>query len=556
VFSGALTAQQLIAFGALALLLTLLPGPDTALVIRAALLSGRRGAIKAAAGLWSLSALFGLAVLAFCTHFRERRREKLGQFSIRLLARIHAIFGMFWFSIAGVMVERLLLSPRAINWRTALQRLSRVVALSLALGVALTSASAATPSTVAPTLTAKIPLPSDLDDISQIISSGNSWAVVGNVEKNPIATSPLFPNEASKGESDGYVAMLDPALHLIWSHRFGTAHDDVATAIARDSAGVIWSVGVTTNQVAPSPSATPSVTIAPSPTPTVNPDGVLSVTPPISQSVADQLLISSWNSQGDLLSQNLHSVIDGVAINPSALVASKIGVYVVGTALEPQAGTSRGFYLLIRKDGSLGPVHWVGSKAVVLRAATLLSNGSLVVAGSIAEALKGKPAIGLTDALIEVVNPTSGVVVRTQRSGNKSALRSWESVNVDRLGNLSATGLSRIGKKSEVIFTSFVASLAVRFSLQLAAPLGTQVAIPAPTGSFAALALASLRRGRSGIETYLAPMSTNGRLIAPTYLVGKTSAGLVAAASGKGYVLASSDASGLTLSWFAPRSGK
>jgi hypothetical protein len=186
----------------------------------------------------------------------------------------------------------------------------------------------------------------------------------------------------------------------------------------------------------------------------------------------------------------------------------------------------------------------------------VLSNGSLVVAGSIAEALKGKPAIGLADAYLSVVNPTSGAVLRTQRSGTKSARRSWESINVDRLGNLSATGLSRIGKKSEAVFTSFLASLAVRFSLRQASPLGTQVAAAAPVGSFAALAVASLRPGRSGIETYLAPISANGRLLAPTYLVGKTSAGLVAAASGKGYLLASSDVSGLTLAWFAPRSGK
>jgi hypothetical protein len=443
-------------------------------------------------------------------------------------------------------------------------RVIKVVAIALALGL-VTSAAAATPSSVAPSLTAKIPVPSDRDDISQIISAGDSWIVVGNVEKNAIAASPLFPTEVGKGESDGYIALLDPKLRLVWSHRFGTSHDDVATAVARDGSGVIWSVGVTTKEVQATSSPTPSATAAPStppvvagatPIPTVNPDGVVAVSAPSASPVADQLLISAWSSNGDLLSQRLQSVKDGAAINPSALVPSKTGVYVVGTALEPQTGTSRGFYVLVKKDGSLGSVHWVGAKAVALRAATVLSNGSLVVAGSIAEALKGKPAIGLADAYLSVVNPTSGAVLRTQRSGTKSARRSWESINVDRLGNLSATGLSRIGKKSEAVFTSFLASLAVRFSLRQASPLGTQVAAAAPVGSFAALAVASLRPGRSGIETYLAPISANGRLLAPTYLVGKTSAGLVAAASGKGYLLASSDVSGLTLAWFAPRSGK
>jgi hypothetical protein len=440
----------------------------------------------------------------------------------------------------------------------------------LAIGLSLTSASAATPANIAPTLTLKVSLPSDLDDITQVISSGSSWLVVGNVDANTIATSPLFPNEVSKGESDGYVALLDPTLHLVWSHRFGTSHDDVATAIARDSAGVIWSAGVTTKETVSTPSASPTpspsatATMAPSPpptlapanpTPTLNPDGVLPVTTPSATPVADQLLISSWDNSGNLLNQSLHSIADGVAINPSALVPSKIGVYVIGTALDPQTGNSRGFYVLVAKDGSVGPVRWVGLTAVVLRSGTLLTNGFLVLAGSIAEALKGKPAIGSTDAFIEIVNPVSGAVVRTQRSGNKSVLRSWESINADRFGNLNAVGLSQIRKKSEVVITSFVPSLAVRFSVRLPNALGDQVSLAPPTGASAAFALASLRPGRS-FESYLVPISATGRIMTPAYLVGKTTGGLVTAATGKGYLLVSGDLGGLTLAWFATRSGK
>jgi threonine/homoserine/homoserine lactone efflux protein len=59
VFAGALTASQLFAFSALALLITLLPGPDTALVIRASLISGRLGAIKAAAGICTELLMWG-----------------------------------------------------------------------------------------------------------------------------------------------------------------------------------------------------------------------------------------------------------------------------------------------------------------------------------------------------------------------------------------------------------------------------------------------------------------------------------------------------------------
>jgi hypothetical protein len=442
--------------------------------------------------------------------------------------------------------------------------LGRVVSLTVVLGISLTSASAATPSTINPTVTVKIAQPSDLDDVSQIISSGSSWIAVGNVEQNTISSSPLFPNEASKGASDGYVAMLDSTLQLKWSHRFGTSHDDVATAVTRDGAGVIWAVAVTSKEVqllpTPAPSSTgtpPPPTLAPpSPTPTVNPDGVVAVTPPSAPAIADQLLISTWSNAGELLSQSLHSIVEGLAINPSRLVPTKSGVYVVGTTVDPQVGTSKGFYVLVAKDGSLGRVHWVGSNAVVLRGATLLSNGSLVVAGSVAEALRGKPAIGTTDAYVAVINPSTGVILRSQRSGSKSANSSWESVSADRAGNLAVTGLSQLGKRSDVVVASFSTSMKIKFSLRFRAPLGTQVVLPAPAGSFAAVALSSMRLGRKGSETYLAPIGANGRLIPPAYLVGKAKYGLVAAASGKGYLLASSDQGGLSLAWFAPRSRK
>lgn len=442
-------------------------------------------------------------------------------------------------------------------------RVVKIVAVALALSLGVVSATAATPASVGPTRIAKIPLPSDYDDVTQIIGSGTSWLVLGNMDKNTIASSTLFSSEVSKGGSDGYVAMLDSGLHLVWSHRFGTSQDDVATAITRDRDGVIWSVGVTTKEAQPSPSPTPTPTppSSPSPTPTpsvstANPDGVLPVTQPSAPRTADQLIISAWSSSGELLSQSIHAIADGVAINPSAVVGGKTGIYVVGTAINASTSISRGFFLLVAKDGSTGPIHWVGSKSVTLRSAALLSNGSLLLAGSIAEPLKGKPAIGFLDAFLAVVNPATGAVLRTQRSGDKSAVRSWESVSVDRLGNLMATGASQVGSKSQVVATSFGSTGTVKFSLRLAGPLGTQVALAAPGGASALIAVSAVRPGRKGSEAYLAPIGANGKLLSPTYLAGKAGAGLLAAAFGSGYLLAMNDAAGLTLAWFAPRSGK
>jgi threonine/homoserine/homoserine lactone efflux protein len=205
VFSGALTAQQFFAFSALALLITLLPGPDTALVIRAALVGGRRAAIRAAVGICTGLLVWGgltaAGLTAFLTRFPKAyhsiaflgglyllylgwqswrsTRVYEGQVAQKLggspymsglltnllnpkiaifylsvlphfappgpflfarsltLAMVHVIFGMFWFSIVGVMVERSLLSPRALRWRTALQRLTALLLVTLGLRILL-----------------------------------------------------------------------------------------------------------------------------------------------------------------------------------------------------------------------------------------------------------------------------------------------------------------------------------------------------------------------------------------------------------------------------------
>jgi hypothetical protein len=50
---------------------------------------------------------------------------------------IHAIFGMFWFTIVGVLVERSLLSARAINLRMALQRITALLLVTLGLKILL-----------------------------------------------------------------------------------------------------------------------------------------------------------------------------------------------------------------------------------------------------------------------------------------------------------------------------------------------------------------------------------------------------------------------------------
>lgn len=439
---------------------------------------------------------------------------------------------------------------RRIPW------LSTTLSLSSAIALFAGSAVAATPATIRPTITSAIPLPNSDDDIAQITSAGSSWVIIGNVEKQTIPASPLLPIEPSLGGSDGYLALLDSSLHLVWSHRFGTPNDDIATAVVRDSTGVIWGVGVTTKPAEPNPTATlaPSSPPISTPAPTVNPDGVLPVTAPAAPAIADQLLVSAWSSDGSLLHQYLQPVAVGVSLLPTSVLADKYGIYVVGTAVDANAATSRGFYLHVDRDGTFGSVRWLGSEDVKLSSAVLLSRGSLVVAGSIAENLKGRPAIGLADAYLAILNPATGAVLRTVRTGKKGATASWESVTADRAGNIFVVGSSQIGRKSEAVATAFNAAGGIRFSRTFASPLGSQLALAPPKGAFAAIALTN--SGKRGTESYLLPLSTGGVPLAPVRIAYRGGSGLLAGADGAGHLLATGTGTGVTLAWFSARVGK
>ncbi len=201
--AGTLTLGQVTSFAALALLLTLLPGADTALVIRAALAKGRRGAIAATFGVCSgllvWGALTAAGLAAFLTRFPTTYRAltilgggylvflgwqswqasrtldhgsrsvvgtspylsglltnllnpkvAIFYFSVLphfappgaflflrslLLAMIHALLGMAWFTFVGVVIERSFLSPRAQKWRSRLQAFTALLLLALGLSI-------------------------------------------------------------------------------------------------------------------------------------------------------------------------------------------------------------------------------------------------------------------------------------------------------------------------------------------------------------------------------------------------------------------------------------
>ena len=65
-------------------------------------------------------------------------------------------------------------------------RALKLVVATLVLELVVGGANAASPATIGPALTTKIAIPNDSDDIAQIVGSGSSWLVVGNVEKNTI----------------------------------------------------------------------------------------------------------------------------------------------------------------------------------------------------------------------------------------------------------------------------------------------------------------------------------------------------------------------------------
>ena len=318
------------------------------------------------------------------------------------------------------------------------------------LSSALTNAEAATP--LSKTLTIGLE-----DDAAIALSTKSGWILVGTTFESS-ESSTVFADRALGG-SDIWISSLDATLAPTWSHRVGTAQDDIFGGAALDQSGNIWLVGSSQSEsvtAMPIAMTTPAPTsMGPGNTPvTVNPDGVSLSSPLVAPPrPLSQLFIQGVRSDGSALPKTTITFGTKFAVLPTGVVSDSSGLWIAGTILTLESKAIRGFYLNCDFALQCKAPIFLGKSGTSIRT-TALSAGNLLVAGSTTDVWKSKPAIGKVDALALVINAKSGAITQTQRSGNSGTQRSWESgafVN----GEVVLAGIVDYGKKMEIVTTTF-----------------------------------------------------------------------------------------------------
>ena len=295
------------------------------------------------------------------------------------------------------------------------------------------------------------------DDASIVIAHKNGW-IIGGTTFESSESSTVFADRPLGG-SDMWVSNLDGTLVPTWTHRVGTAQDDIFGGATLDLNGNIWLVGASQSESAtttPVVLTTPAPpTLAPGNNPiTVNPDGVSLSSPLVAPPrPLSQLTIQGLRADGSALLKTNISFGTKYSVLPAGVVSDTTGLWIAGTVLTLESKALRGFYL--NCDFALqckAPIY-LGKSGTSIRTIAL-SGENLLVAGSTTDTWKGKPAIGKVDALALVINSKSGVILQTQRSGNSGTRRSWES-GAFANGEAVLAGTVDYGKKMEIVTTTF-----------------------------------------------------------------------------------------------------
>lgn len=341
--------------------------------------------------------------------------------------------------------------------RISFTRIALVVAL-ISFAPAFTAAPTQAATTLSKTLTLGVN-----DDVSIALANKTGWIVSGTTFESG-DSSTVFA-EKSLGGSDIWITQLDVTLNPLWSHRLGTARDDVVGGAAFDASGNVWIVGTSQSE---SNTSTPVVMTSSSPpsmgsgnTPvTVNPDGV-SLTSPLVAAPAplSQLIIQGLRNDGTALLKSSINFGEKYSVLPTGVVSDASGLWIAGTILTLENKASRGFYMYCDFSLQCKIPTYLGKSSTSIRTLAL-NAGNLLLAGSTNDLWKGKPAIGKTDALALVINSKTGVITQTQRSGNTGTRRSWESGAIVN-GETVLVGTVDYGKKMEIVTTTFTKSGAV-----------------------------------------------------------------------------------------------
>lgn len=510
-----LSLNQWLAFITLATFLVLIPGADTALVIRTAIHRGRGTALLTALGicsglfLWGAATALGLAALFQSSEvahdllaiagsiyliylgvktLKERSNPLEGErpltgsvFLTGFLANLlNPKVAVFYFSIfaqfitpganavwqglalAGVhfllsmvwfvILTSLLMKVLADTWRKRITVVSGSVLIVFGISLA-------------------VPVISSNASAATVVSSPISTTSYSlGAPENEFASLATTPNgwvlvgtvpavvanaswalPAGPGGEDVVVATVDAAGKPRWATRVGTANDDAGLVVTSDAQGSIWAVGVTA-LTTPNPTAVPTA---------LDPDGVGTVIDNEGDTGPNQLLISNLSSDGALLRQTTIPINPGLSIQPVEVFATATGLTIVGSVAADESGLTQG--VIVTVDQQLQATFaFVGTSSTTITDAELLPTGIQIV-GASAESLGNKTLIGIRDAY--TATWSNNALTNVIRSGTKGSDRSWSSFTPTKTGYLF-TGWAETAGKSETVLTSLTRTGKVVFTLR------------------------------------------------------------------------------------------
>jgi hypothetical protein len=148
-----------------------------------------------------------------------------------------------------------------------------------------------------------------------------------NDQLTSLVTTPTSLIVAGTSAGDGYISAFDKSGQINqWSLHLGGVGDDIATAVVKENANVIWVVGA--SAVTPEPQ-----TPTPVPTDALNPSGVQPETSTVLAALT-QLDIWKVSAKGALIKSYSRGM--GRVINPDS-ISIKAGVITVGGTIAPNA---------------------------------------------------------------------------------------------------------------------------------------------------------------------------------------------------------------------------
>ena len=289
------------------------------------------------------------------------------------------------------------------------------------------------------------------DEVANIYPVTDGYLVLGTTFSNS-DTSTVFYGDAGFGGSDIYLRKLDSKFQLVWSHRFGTTNSDFAHSLVADKSGNYWILATTSLNPSETNTAQPTQSSLAPGVPTLNPDGVSLASPQVAAPTpTNALWLAEVDNSGKLLNANTISVKPQRIVAATNLLLADNRIVLVGNITDPKTGDSDAFYVLCAQ--TCETAKYLGKKSTYVRVAHLEKN-QLLLAGSTKDIWPGKKAIGKIDAFAMVLDLTTGKQIFFQRSGNKSAVRSWES-GYQLNGQIVLSGFSELGTNQEVVTTTF-----------------------------------------------------------------------------------------------------